>query len=211
MKHNLINISFLFFTVACTATKHELYPKYGYAFHEDDKIIIGEFQNARTPAFTEYATQFLGATFSRCQNLQVIPYDSVQNILFNNLIYTDPVWRVDTTFLTKINQVVEADYLLVSEVLDKSAYNSLVTIADTYGTGQTEPIKENWVIFQFSLYDLLTKQNVLTLHTKVKARHYNYEDNSGDVVSIHAPVGVSGKALAKGVEKLYEACHCEKE
>lgn len=209
MKHTAILMVFVF--SACTSVKHSVFPVFGHGFQPGEKLMVAKFQQAPNDAFSEQATRHLVQAFERCGGVVAIPYDTVQDCLYSHLLSTSPIWHIDTKLMIQLWEATQARYLLVGKVLGKSGSNPPVSIASAYGNGQTEDIKENWTTFQFTLHDLAASQIILTSQTKVKARQYNYTQDDGDVVSLHAPTNLAGKALEEGIVKLTAACHCQPE
>ncbi len=194
---------------ACTTTKHTLFPAYGYDFQAGDKLIIAKFQNAPSDIFSEQITNALVKSFQDCGGIEVIPYDSVQDIFYQKLDYRDPIWQVDTELMVKLYTQMKSRYLLVGKVTEKPLHGTPpVSTSQRYGNGYQEEIYESWTTFQFTLYDLATTQTLLTSQTRAKANHYDYNDDDGDTHSFYAPTNLPQTALVKGIKKFREACRC---
>ena len=210
MKKYLVLILVSLCCYGCSKTTYTITPFFGYDFEENSQLIVAKFQNAPNDLIAENATRLLQELYTGCNTLAVVPYDSVQNIFYENVSYFDPIWETDVSFLVKLYETTRARYLLVGKVLNQSESFSPVSVAETYATGQIEEIKENWIMLEFTLYDLATSEKVFQLNTRTKAGQYNHEQDDGSVMSIHAPVGLLDKAFEKSREKLSELCQCER-
>ncbi|MFP4089055.1 MAG: hypothetical protein ACLFT3_02015 [Cyclobacteriaceae bacterium] len=146
--------------------------------------------------------------YSGCKTVEVLPYDSVQNIFYRNVSYSDPIWETDVPFLIRLYEATKARYLLVGKTLGKSTSTAPLSIAERYPTGQLEEVESNWIMLEFTLYDLATSKKAFQLHTRTKAGQYNYKRDNGGVMSMHAPVDLLHKAFDKSIIKLNELCQC---
>ena len=195
---------------ACSRTTYSVSPSFGYDLQDSTRLIVAKFQHAPNDGASEAITKQLENLYQACTNVKVIPYDTVQNIFYQNVRYVDPIWKIDTKFLVDLYETTQARYLLVGKVLGESNDRPPVSIAESYGTGQIEDIHENWTTLAFTLYDLATSQAALELHTRTKAGQYNHPQDDGGVVSFHAPVNLLDKAFEKSKDKLTEVCSCKK-
>ena len=195
---------------SCSRTHYSVSPSFGYDLQDSSRLIIAKFQYAPNDLISEQATEALKSVYQTCTNVVVIPYDTVQNIFYKNVTYTNPIWEVDTEFLVKLYESTKARYLLVGKVSDGSQSRPPVSIAESYGTGQTEDIQKNWIMLEFTLYDLTTSQPALEVYTRTKAGQYNRTRDDGSVVSYHAPIDIFDKAFEKSMDKLAKVCQCKK-
>ena len=193
----------------CSKTTYSVTPFYGYDLYENTQLIVAKFQNAPNDIIAENATRLLQDLYTDCGTVEVIPYDSIQNIFYENVSYVDPVWETDVSFLIELYEATHARYLLVGKILGQSNSTPPVSIAERYTTGQLEEVKENWIMLEFTLYDLATSEKAFQLHTRTKAGQYNYKRDNGSVMSMHAPVDLLHKAFDKSREKLTELCQCD--
>ena len=195
------------FLSSCSRTTYSLYPSFGYELEDANQLIVAKFQNAPNDAVSENTTDMLVNLYRRCDQITVMPYDTVQDIFYRNVSYTDPIWKVDSIFMTKLYQTTKAQYLLVGGVVGESESKPPVSFAESYGNGQMEDRQQNWIMLRFTLYDLADSRQVFELHTRTKAGRYSYQRQAG-AVSFHAPVALFSKALEKSLRKLPEACSC---
>ena len=194
----------------CSRTTFSVTPSFGYTLQDSSQLIVAKFQNAPNDVISENATEILQHMYQGCTNVKVIPYDTVQDILYQNVTYVDPIWEVDTKSLIRLYKATKARYLLVGKVLDQSADRPPVSIAKSYGNVQVEERKENWIMLQFTLYDLATTQKAFELHTRAKARQYDYKRDDGSILSFHAPSDLLSKAFSESKEKLVSLCECKR-
>ena len=193
---------------ACSRTTYSVSPSFGYDLKDSTQLIIAKFQHAPNDLASEEATRRLANLYQACANVQVIPYDTVQNIFYRDVAYVDPIWKIDDEFLIRLYEKTQARYLLVGKVAGGSSDDRPpLSIAESYGNGQVEDIHENYTILQFTLYDLATGQFALELHTRTKAGQYNQAQDDGGVVSFHAPVNLLGQALEKSPGKKCRQAH----
>ena len=197
-------------SVSCSRTTYSVSPTFGYTLQDSTQLIVAKFQQAPSDLASEEATKRVANLYRTCATVKVIPYDTVQDIFYRNVAYVDPIWEIDTPFLINLYRETQARYLLVGKVVGGS-YDDRppVSIAESYGNGQTEDIHENYTTLRFTLYDLATSQVAFDLHTRTKASQYNHPQDDGDVVSFHAPVNLLDKALEKSLSKLTEFCSCQ--
>ena len=206
MKNYVLAAILLTFIAACTTTKHQLVPRYGFDFKPGDRLVIARFQNA--PHVSDYATQQILQLFQDCSDVEVVHPDTVQDFFYRNLMYTDPTWEVDAKLMIRVQEATKARYLLVGKFVGESVGKPPVAFAEQYATGQLEDINENWVRIQFTLYDLSITRTIMSLQTRTKANQYNHEQDDGDITSFYAPVDLLHSALKKSTKKLADACHC---
>ncbi len=192
---------------ACTNTKHQLVPRYGFDFQEGERLVIAQFQSRST--VSDYATEQLLNAFQPCEDVEVVPPDTVHNFFYRNMLDVHPIWNVDIPMMVRIRQVTQARYLLVGKFLDESTSRPPVSNALRHPNGYLEDIHESYSKIQFLLYDLATHRTVLSLQTRTKARQYNHSDEDGDVMSFHAPANLTRTVINKGVKKLADACGCK--
>lgn len=192
----------------CSKTTYSTTPFYGYTLHDNSEVIVAKFQNAPNDLISENATRLMQELYANCSNVRVIPYSSVQDIFYENVSYLDPIWETDIPFLIKLYEATQARYLLVGKILGQSNSTPPVSIAERYTTGQLEDVKENWIMLEFTLYDLATSEKAFQLHTRTKAGRYNYKRDNGEVMGMHAPVDLLHRAFDKSMVKLNELCQC---
>lgn len=198
------------FCFGCSKTTYSVTPFYGYDLQAGSKLIVAKFQNAPNDLIAENATRLLQDLYTDCDTVEVLPYDSVQNIFYENVSYLDPIWKTDIPFLIKLYEATRARYLLVGKILEQSNSAPPVNITERYTTGQLKEVKENWIMLEFTLYDLATSKKAFQLHTRTKAGQYNYKRDNGSVMSMHAPVDLLHKAFDKSREKLTDLCQCDR-
>ncbi len=193
---------------SCSRTSYSILPYYGYDLQDSTRLIIAKFQNAPDDLQSEEATQQLRNLYQACASVEVVPYDTVQDLFYRNVSYINPIWDINSDFLFDLYRTTTARYLLVGKVLERASDRPPVSIASSYNTGQVEDIHENFIVLQFTLFDLANGKTVLELHTRTKASQVNYPSGDGDVTSFHAPVRLLNKALEKSIDKLDEICQC---
>lgn len=209
MKHYLFILTLAAISFCgCSRTNYSASPSFGYDLQDSTRLIVAKFQNAPNDLLSEQATERLKSMYQACASVEVVPYDTIQNLFYRNIAYVDPIWKVDNEFLIKLYEATKARYLLVGKVVGASQGGPPISIAERYGTGQVEDIHENWTGLQFMLYDLTTGKVAFKLYTRTKAGQYNHQQGDGDVMSFYAPVNLFDKALEKSIPKLSEMCQC---
>jgi len=193
----------------CSKTTYSVTPFYGYDYQENSQLIVAKFQNAPNDIIAENATRLIQNLYSDCNTLEVIPYDTVQNIFYKNISYVEPIWQIDVPFLVKLYEATRARYLLVGKVLGQSSSTPPLSIAERYSTGQLEAPHSNWIMLEFTLYDLASSTIAFQLHTRTKAGQYNYKRSDESVLSMHAPINLLHKAFDKSSIKLTKLCQCK--
>ena len=116
MKHylfilTLATISFY----GCSRTNYSASPSFGYDLQDSTQLIVAKFQNAPNDLLSEQATERLKSMYQACASVEVVPYDTIQNLFYKNIAYVDPVWEVDNEFLLKLYEATKARYLLVGK------------------------------------------------------------------------------------------------
>jgi hypothetical protein len=206
---NVVAVLMIVLLSACTYTRHTVFPAFGYDFQPGEKMIVAKFQRSRHDGFSEKATRDMIRAFSDCGGLQVMNYDSVQNILYSDLAYTSPIWKIDTRFMVRLYAKTEVRYLLLGKIEERADQQPVVSTALSYPNGTSDEISENRVTFAFEIYDLATARKVLSTQTKVTAGQLNHGGDEGDTHSFRNPVNLPRKALQRGIRKLREVCRCD--
>ncbi|WKN45115.1 hypothetical protein [Tunicatimonas pelagia] len=191
---------------ACTSTKHQLVPRYGFDFQVGERLVIAQFQSRST--LSTYATEQLLGAFHQCPDVEIVPPDTVHNFFYRNMLNVNPIWEVDIPMMVRIRQATQARYLLIGKFLDESSSRPPVSIATRYANGYQDDIHENYSRVQFLLYDLATHRTVLSLQTRTKANQYNYQGEDG-ATSFFAPANLTKTVVDKGVKKLADSCGCD--
>ena len=210
MRYYVYVLVIILLNSACSRTTYTVSPSFGYTLRDSTRLIIAKFQNAPTDPVSEQATKLLQELYQPCVQVEVVPYDTVQNIFYRNVNYVDPAWKINTEFLVRLYETTRARYLLLGKVVGEANSRSPIEVADRYGTGQLEDIRENWIVLTFTLYDLATSQVAVELHTRTKAGQYNRPQDDGGVTSFYAPVNLFSKAFRKSMDKLPEVCGCQR-
>ncbi|MEM9832482.1 MAG: Uma2 family endonuclease [Bacteroidota bacterium] len=60
-------------TTACTSTKHQLVPRYGFDFQPGERLVIAQFQSRST--VSNYATEQMLSAFQQCPDVEIVTPD----------------------------------------------------------------------------------------------------------------------------------------
>ncbi|HYX08501.1 MAG TPA: hypothetical protein VE912_17350 [Bacteroidales bacterium] len=211
MKKLLIKVAIVFFCISCTEIRYIQQPIYPILSLMNEKILIWPFQHISNSIAVRNNNELLNKLKGQSCAL-IIPFDSVSNICYRNLIDFSDSMSVDQMFT--FYSITNIRYILKGKLLNKSNKNGLLgPFLYEYEKKIYYPFSSDegrWLTYEFDLYDLALKAKIYTLKVEAEAVSQDFKNSSGDIGRVYSlsSTNLNAIALKKGIKKLKKTFNC---
>jgi hypothetical protein len=212
MKKLLVLLPILSLCYSCTELRYIQQPQFPILSLKNEKILIWPFQHSSF-SISEKNDYELLTKLSVSNCAIIIPYDSVSDLCYRNMIdFTDSL-SVDEMKIFYSNSGIR--FVLKGQLLDKS--NNKGLSGPFLYENEREiyyPFSSNegrWITYLFELYDLVLNTKVYSLTVKAEAVSEDFENSSGDIGRVYSlsSTNLNAIALRKGIKKMNKSLKCK--